>query len=165
LVGALYQDLPTAPGVTYHLRFAMAENFGHDSDKTMDVYWGDTLVASPVFPHTGTHSATDMGWTYFDYDVQATAATTRLNFVSTTTSSPDAGPALDGVSVTPEPATLALLVLGGLGLLGRPRKQVCDLSAPAHRKVLPQKHFHSVRTESAGESSEGLRQLLHRVTP
>jgi choice-of-anchor C domain-containing protein len=97
--GAIYQDLPTIPGQTYRLRFALAGNFfNRPAVKQLEVGWGSDLVDTVSFNTTG-RSVTDMGWTYHDYTVTATASVTRLRFKSLTGGA--YGPMVDDVSVVP----------------------------------------------------------------
>ena len=97
--GGVYQDLSTAAGHVYHLRFAMAGNPDPSpAVKVMNVYWGAQLVDTLSFDTTG-HTSTSMGWGYHDYNVTGTG-TDRLRFVSESPTG-GRGPALDDVSVTP----------------------------------------------------------------
>jgi choice-of-anchor C domain-containing protein len=120
--GSIYQDLETEPGQSYLLRFAMAANpEGPPVIKTMEVDWGATVVDTPTSDSTN-KTISDMGWTYLEYTVTATAATTRLQFVSLVDTA--FGPEIDDVSVTPtsavpEPAALSLMGLGAAALLRR----------------------------------------------
>jgi len=98
LIGTIYQDVPTIPGQSYHVRFAYAGNFFCGPVvKTTQVTWDGSLLEEVSFDTTG-HSETNLGWVYFDYLVVASNTTTRLRFQSTT--STFCGPALDDVSVT-----------------------------------------------------------------
>ncbi len=97
--GAIYQDLPTIPGQTYRLRFAMAGNFvSGPAIKRMEVGWASDVVDTVSFDTTG-RSATNMGWTYHEYTVKATSSVTRLRFKSLI--SGWYGPMVDDVSVVP----------------------------------------------------------------
>ena len=100
--GGLFQDIPTRPGATYRVRFAMAGNpqwqeIGADPIKTMDVYWDGTLLASPEADVTG-HTISNMGWQYYEFEAMASSSATRLLFISTMGYSAT-GPTLDDVSV------------------------------------------------------------------
>jgi choice-of-anchor C domain-containing protein len=95
--GTIYQDLTTHSGQYYLLSLAMAGNPVCDPTvKQMQVWWGNVLVASPMFDITG-HGADKMGWKELTYDVQATHDVTRLKFVSLSDSA--CGVALDTVTV------------------------------------------------------------------
>jgi choice-of-anchor C domain-containing protein len=105
--GSIVQDLPTSASTKYNLRFAVA---GHPDVapipgcdhgvKQMEVDWGSTIVATPSFD-TAPYSKTNMGWTYHEMHVTATAPTTRLTFTSKTPGG--CGPTVDDVSVIPVP--------------------------------------------------------------
>ena len=98
--GAIYQDLPTEPGRTYTLRFALAGNpevRGEDRIKRVSVDFGDAAVDTLSFDTTG-RTLEDMGWGYHSYSVTATSATTRLRFTSLNELS-DTGPAIDDVKL------------------------------------------------------------------
>lgn len=100
--GALYQDLSTTPGQAYTLQYALAGNFACGQViKTMNVDWGGKTVDTPSFNTTGKAgtSPSAFGWVVRDVTVNATASTTRLEFVSTTPGS--CGPTIDAVTVTP----------------------------------------------------------------
>jgi choice-of-anchor C domain-containing protein len=94
--GAIYQDLPTIPGQTYLLRFAMAGNpEGGPAIKRIEIWWDTTLVDTLSFDTTG-RSKSSMGWVYHEYTVVATTNVTHLRFKSLTSGA--FGPALDDVS-------------------------------------------------------------------
>ena len=96
-VGSLSQTLVTVAGQSYTLSFALAGNpAAGPAIKQMDVYWGESLIASPSFDITG-HDATNMGWETLTYTVTATSSSTVLEFESLTHSV--CGPALDSVVV------------------------------------------------------------------
>jgi choice-of-anchor C domain-containing protein len=97
-IGTIYQDVPTVPGETYRIRFAMAGNpEGGPVIKTMKAFWQGELLEDLAFDTTG-HSVTNMGWGYHEYTVVATGAVARLRFQSTCSSF--LGPTLDDISVT-----------------------------------------------------------------
>ncbi len=143
--GAIYQDLATAFGEQYTLEFAMAGNPDTSWEypgktRTMEVWWGNTLVDTLVFDTTG-HEAqgsnfkyADIGWQYHQYTVVSQGGQSRLLFKSLTEG--PFGAALDDVSVTlvPEPASLAVLAAG----------VVCGRSAH-RRRARPAVHIRPVR--------------------
>ena len=108
-----YQDLATVPGQTYHLQFAMAGNFNWPAPITMQISWGNDLVATPTWNPAG-HTINNLGWIYSDFELLATAPVTRLEFLNP--GQINQSPMLDTVSVipVPEPSPFALLVLGNL---------------------------------------------------
>ena len=97
--GTVAQSVPTVPGQTYVLRFAMAGNpEGGPAVKQMRVRWGSEVVAEPTFDTTG-HDDRHMGWVYLSYSVTADAGAVTLSFESLTGGV--FGPALDDVTVIP----------------------------------------------------------------
>jgi choice-of-anchor C domain-containing protein len=117
-IGTIYQDIPTAPGQSYLVRFAYAGNPDGELPviKSANVSWNDNLLASLTFDITG-HTRGNMGWTYAQYLVTASGTSSRLRFQST--SPTFCGLTLDDVSVTaiPEPFSATLLSLGLVGFL------------------------------------------------
>jgi Protein of unknown function (DUF642) len=107
--GAVWQTLATTPGAHYRIRYALSENFGGTSDKTMDVYWAGAIIHSDTVVHDFSRTATDMRWNYIQLSAVAPGPSTVLKFESTTGFMYDMngtfatywGPALDDVSVTP----------------------------------------------------------------
>lgn len=121
-MGGIFQDIVTVPGSTYRLSFAMAGNpEGGPTMKSMLVSAGATNQTF-TFDITG-HSKPAMGWQTFSMHFVASAATSRIEFLSLNNTA--TGPTLDAVGVelvqgmntVPEPATFALFG-GGLGLVG-----------------------------------------------
>ena len=96
--GTLYQDLPTTPGHTYKVRFAFAGNPEDQAVKDAKIFWNETELAQ-LSVDTAGRSFTNMGWTYYTYDVTATSTISRLKFQSLTLNF--LGPLIDDVSVTP----------------------------------------------------------------
>src|SRR3954469_18587085 len=100
-IGTIYQDIATAPGRTYKLRFAFAGNpEDPGNDKRMKVFWNEGEVADLTF-NTAGRSLQDMGWGYHSYTVTATGSTSRLRFKSLTVSF--LGPVIDDVSIAELP--------------------------------------------------------------
>jgi choice-of-anchor C domain-containing protein len=98
-IGSLFQNLPTTPGQSYVLRFALAGNPGGPSGiKTVHVDLGGT-ADTLTFDATG-RSAADMGWTYHEIPITADGSVVRLAFTSLTVGVH--GPVLDDVSVIPQ---------------------------------------------------------------
>ena len=92
----IYQDLATAAGAPYRIRFALAANSYPQDVKRMEVWWGSALLDTVTFDSRG-RSTTNMGWVYKEYTVTAPGASTRLRFKSLNTG--PYGPALDDVTV------------------------------------------------------------------
>jgi len=130
--GAISQTFDTIAGFTYTVTFAMAGNpfpdFGGGPIKTMSVSAdGDSDVYN--FDRTG-RSPTDMGWTDMVFSFVADDSSATLTFTSLTIDTCCTGPALDNVRVlatppdtpaVPEPATIAIIAVGLLGLAGARR--------------------------------------------
>jgi choice-of-anchor C domain-containing protein len=95
--GTIYQDVPTVPGQVYKIRFALAGNPEDQAIKDAKVFWNDTELAKLTVDTAG-RSFTNMGWTYYDYEVTATGTSGRLKFQSLTLNF--LGPVIDDVSVT-----------------------------------------------------------------
>jgi choice-of-anchor C domain-containing protein len=103
VAGRLEQDVPTVPGKTYVLDFAMAGNPGGPPVKEMDVLWNGARVDRATFENSGATTEQAMGWTRKRYVVSVPSTSTgptTLAFQSLTPGS--FGPALDDVRVTPE---------------------------------------------------------------
>ena len=111
--GFLYQDLATTPGLTYHLRFAMAGNINWPGLITMETLWGNTIAAETTWNPAG-HSINNLGWIYTDIDLAADSSLTRLTFENPGASNQQ--PFLDAVSVVVVPEPSAMSLLAGLFL-------------------------------------------------
>jgi choice-of-anchor C domain-containing protein len=96
--GTIYQDVATVPGQNYTIRFAFAGNPEDQAVKEAKVFWNDGELATLTVDTAG-RSLTNMGWTYYTYNVTATNSTSRLKFQSLTLNF--LGPVIDDVSVTP----------------------------------------------------------------
>lgn len=106
--GLIYQDVPTAPGQDYAIRFAFG---GHEevqvNAEPLHITWGTeeiaTIPITPVYPHTPQ-------WRYLEFRAVAEKSTMRLTFSSYPL---QAFPYIDDVSVIliPEPGVSTLLIL------------------------------------------------------
>lgn len=125
-LGGISQTFDTLAGVTYTVTFALSKNPGA-AVATLDVSATGNNAASYLF--NAGNSSPNMLWSDRTYSFTATGTTTTLTFLSTTSGTPFAGPALDNVRIAaapagvPEPAAFGVLGLGILGLAaGRRRK-------------------------------------------
>lgn len=119
--GGVAQAFATVPGQLYFVTFDMAGNpDGQPTIKSMRVHVDNAAAeyADFIFDITG-HNKSSMGWESHNWSFTADADTTTIEFLSTN-SGPDYGPALDNVSVIPEPMTFSLLAMGAcLSMLRR----------------------------------------------
>jgi choice-of-anchor C domain-containing protein len=96
--GTISQTFDTTIGNTYTVSFALSGNpAGLPTVKTLDVSATGGTAASYTYDTTGNDLAT-MNWATKEYTFLATSASTKLSFISTTTT--PFGPALDNVVVT-----------------------------------------------------------------
>jgi choice-of-anchor C domain-containing protein len=117
--GGIAQTFDTIAGQLYRVRFALAGNpDGPPVDPTVRVSAGAD-VEDFTFLGAGT-SRPSMGWVYREFEFTALSASTTLAFNSL--ESGFFGPAIDDVSVAPEPATMALLGAGLLAVAARRRR-------------------------------------------
>ena len=140
--GSIYQDISTISGQKYLLQFSMTgevvngPQYGPNGDKTASVFWGSDLVDNITLPviSCGTLYACGVGpitdpdtrpdtmvWQFFQYEVTAISATTRLQFADNMPWSTAHGMGLDNVSLTeissvPLPGAFWLMGLGVSGL-------------------------------------------------
>lgn len=115
---AIYQDLSTLPGVWYDLEFAFSPRPGV-SDNALEVWWGGSLIDTITASGAG---LSNTQWTYHTYQVQASGATTRLEFGDAGASN-SLGTFLDDVRVVPEPGSIALLAVAGVIAVSRRRRR------------------------------------------
>ena len=116
------QDVATAAGRAYTLAFDGAARANETTD-VLEVILTD--VASGHQISSFTPSVTDSGFTPFSLNFTADSGSTNIEFLNNTPS--NTGPTVDVSNVSlvavPEPATLGLVALGGLGLLLISRKR------------------------------------------
>jgi len=115
--GSVSQMLATTNGTAYRVRFALSRNDegGSVADKDVDFSFGsytENLLG-----------AVQNSWTYYERIIVADSSSTEIKFASD--SSGNFGGLVDDVSVTvvPEPASMAALAIGGLGILARRRRK------------------------------------------
>lgn len=98
--GSVSQTVTTAPGSDYTLTWYMAGNPNCGQPvKTMQVSWDGQVVATRTFD-TSTTTATSMGWTEEQLNVQATGTSSVLEFTDATPDASQCGATLDNVSLS-----------------------------------------------------------------
>ena len=106
------QTISTNSGSLYELEFSLAAEHpaANSTMRTLDIFWGNSLVSSLSFDPAG-FTNVDMGWITYKFQLLGTGVD-ELKFVSTTPA--NYGPALDNISVSavPEPHPAALYLLG-----------------------------------------------------
>jgi choice-of-anchor C domain-containing protein len=126
--GSVSQLIPTEPGKSYDLSFAMAGNpDGAPKVKTVEIFWNGLSKGTDTFDTTG-KSVDAMGWVTkgrTGLPAASTGSTTELKFVDVTESGTYYGVALDNIVVTsaalvpvPEFPTIALPIGFIIGILG-----------------------------------------------
>ena len=115
--GSLYQDLATSPGQPYSLNFRMAGNYPIMNLAILNVMWGEEMIGTVTWNSAG-DDTNDPGWVYAEFDVIASASTTRLTFDNPLATNNIPLPLwfskIDDVQVViaPEPS---VWILGGVG--------------------------------------------------
>ncbi len=122
--GGIRQSFATVAGQTYTVTFDMAgNNYGLPVVKDVQVS-ADGQSTIFQFDTTGRDYA-NFGWTQMTFSFVADDGSATLDFLSLTSTSYSGGygAVIDNVVVTPEPGTLALLLVGLSGIAGlrRPR--------------------------------------------
>jgi hypothetical protein len=125
--GSLSQNFTTTPGQPYTVGFSIgrlgpgAGSISIRGDVFNDPSGSNTQIA------TLTGAGATSGGTYLPYtfNFTATGTLTQLRFTDTSAATTSVDVVLDTVSVTaaPEPGTLALLAIGGTGLVSRLRRR------------------------------------------
>ena len=117
----MYQDIGTVIGQQYLLSFAYSPRPGVAANSTgIDVLWGGSLVSGIAQSGVG---LSDTAWQIFTFNLTATSDVTRLQFNATGISD-SLGGYIDAVSVNavPEPSSLAMCGIAGLGIVARMRR-------------------------------------------
>ncbi len=120
---SITQTISTTAGEPYTLSYAAAGRVGGTST-TMEVILTDATSGAQIT--TQTPAITDAAFNNFALNFAATSGSTTLEFLNTSPSNASNDTAdVSNVSLTavPEPATLGVFALGGMGLLLASRKR------------------------------------------
>jgi hypothetical protein len=105
--GKIGTELATAAGQEYTVSFYIYNN--------NDVTVGFAGASGDAYIDSDTFNAGGASWQEQTWDFTAQGASTWLFFEGDADSG-NSGPSLDMVTVVPEPATMAILILGGIGI-------------------------------------------------
>lgn len=96
---SISQSLSTTAGMTYHISFALSENYAvlHGGTVTVEVDFGSTSQSFTFSDATG--STTNMRWDAHSFDAAATGSATTLRIKTTGGANVYGGPMLDAVQV------------------------------------------------------------------
>lgn len=132
-LGGWQQVINTNPGQTYTLSFAY--NYLSPADNTTTSFTASALDGAVAYTATPASSLASKSDSYYgggnfgvgtwdtdSFQFTALSSQTTIRFASTEWHTNAFGPAIDAVSVTPEPVSLGLLLIGGAGLLARRRR-------------------------------------------
>ncbi|HZH97738.1 MAG TPA: DUF642 domain-containing protein [Fimbriimonadaceae bacterium] len=126
--GTIFQQFATTPGQSYRVDFWYSGNPGPNGStmgtKSFDVLWDGNQAGIFTFVHQATDRWNNMRWLSGSVTVLATGTSSILSFRGRNFNHPDAGAAIDDISVTPvpEPATIAMLGMGAAALFRRRKR-------------------------------------------
>lgn len=122
-IPSVSQTVATTAGQTYTLSYAGAARANETVD-VLDVVVSDAIANTPIA--TQTPNITNSAFTNFTLSFTAPSASTQVEFLNNTSNSVGGTVDVANVSLTavPEPATLGLAALGGLGLLLLKRRRI-----------------------------------------